>query len=90
MVREVWGTVESGAALSEPQIEFFRLANIHAVASGVQAVDLVYHAAGTSSIFTTNLLERFFRDVHVATQHRMASPEEVYQVGRVLLGAPER
>ena len=90
MVQEVWGTVENGAALTEQQIEFFRLANIHAVASGARAVDLVYHAAGTSSIFTTSLLERFFRDVHVATQHRMASPEEVYQVGRVLLGAPER
>jgi len=90
MVGEVWMTAESGTALSEQQVELFRLANIHAVASGARAVDLVYHAAGTSSIFTTNLLERFFRDVHVATQHRMASPEEVYQVGRVLLGAPPR
>jgi len=90
MVQEVWEAVENGARLTEQQVEFFRLANIHAVASGARAVDLVYHAAGTSSIFTTSLLERFFRDVHVATQHRMASPEEVYQVGRVLLEASER
>ena len=54
---------------------------------GAQAVDLAYHAAGTASIFTKSLLERFFRDVHVATQHRFASPEEMYQVGRVMLGA---
>ena len=61
---------------------------MHAVAAGAQAVDLVYHAAGTSAIFTANPLERFFRDIHVATQHRCASPEELYQAGRVLLGLP--
>ena len=88
MVDEVWGTVEKGAPLTEQQIALFRLANMHAVAASAQAVDLVYHAAGTSAIFSANLLERFFRDVHVATQHRCASPEELYQVGRVLLGLP--
>jgi alkylation response protein AidB-like acyl-CoA dehydrogenase len=88
MVHEVWGTIEQGTPLTERQLALFRLANMHAVASGAQAVDLVYHAAGTSAIFTTNPLERFFRDVHVATQHRCASPEERYQAGRVLLGLP--
>ncbi len=88
MVHEVWDTVEQGASLTEQQLALFSLANMHAVAAGAQAVDLVYHAAGTSAIFTTNLLERFFRDIHVATQHRCASPEELYQAGRVLLGLP--
>jgi hypothetical protein len=58
------------------------------VAASAHAVALVYHAARTSAIFTANPLERFFRDVHVATQHRYASPEELYQAGRVLLGLP--
>src|SRR4029450_6657125 len=88
MVHEVWDTVVQGAPLTDRQPALFRLANMHAVAAGTQAVDLVYHAAGTSAIFTTNLLERFFRDIHVATQHRCASPEELYQAGRVLLGLP--
>ena len=88
MVHEVWDTVEQGVALTERQLALFALANMHAMAAGAQAVDLVYHAAGTSAIFTTNLLERFFRDIHVATQHRCASPEELYHVGRVLLGLP--
>ena len=88
MVDEVWGTVVQGAPLTARQLALFRLANMHAVAAGAQAVDLVYHAAGTSAIFTTNPLERFFRDIHVATQHRCASPEELYQAGRVLLGLP--
>jgi indole-3-acetate monooxygenase len=88
MVHEVWETVEQGTQLTEQQLALFRLANMHAVAAGAQAVDLVYHAAGTSAIFTANPLERFFRDIHVATQHRCASPEELYQAGRVLLGLP--
>jgi len=78
MVHEVWGAVEQGSPLTEQQLALFRLANMHAVAAGAQAVDLVYHAAGTSAIFTSNPLERFFRDIHVATQHRCASPEELY------------
>ena len=35
--------------------------------------------------WTARPLERFFRDIHVATQHRLASPEELYQVGKVFL-----
>src|SRR5262249_19587011 len=88
MVDEVWDTVVQGAPLTERKLALFRLANMHAMAAAAQAVDLVYHAAGTSSIFTSSPLERFFRDMHVATQHRGASPEELYQAGRVLLGLP--
>ena len=61
----------------------------HAVDSGAKAVDLVYHASGTSAIFTSNPLERYFRDIHVATQHRFASPQEIYKVGAILLGAAQ-
>ncbi len=86
-VAEMWETVDDQGQLTEQQRALGRLAFMHAVASGAHAVDLVYHAAGTASIFTKNLFERFFRDIHVATQHRFATPEEMYQVGRVFLGA---
>jgi alkylation response protein AidB-like acyl-CoA dehydrogenase len=88
MVHEVWGTVEQGAPLTEQQIELFRLANMHAVAASAQAVALVYHAARTSAIVTAHPLERFLRDIHVVTQHRCASPDELSQAGWVLLGLP--
>jgi len=87
-VHAVWGTVEQGAPLTEPQLALFRLANMHAVAASAQAVALVYHAARTSAILPAHPLERFLRDIHVATQHRCAAPEELSQAGRVLLGLP--
>jgi alkylation response protein AidB-like acyl-CoA dehydrogenase len=82
---EVWGTASAVGQVSDRQVALFRLANMNAVASGAQAIDLVYHAAGTSGIFESSLLERFFRDVHVATQHRHGSPEEMWQIGEFLL-----
>ena len=84
---DAWSTVSASGQLSDRQAALLRLANMHATASGARAIDLVYHAAGTSGIFTSSLLERFFRDVHVATQHRLGSPEEMYRVGQVLLSA---
>lgn len=88
MVHEVWGTVVQGTPLTEQQLALFRLANMHAVAAGARAVDLVYHAAGTSAIFTTNPLERFFRDIHVATQHRCASPRSCIRRVACCLACP--
>ena len=49
-------------------------------------VDRMYDSAGASSIFESNALQRCFRDVHVATQHRMVSPPIWELAGRVVLG----
>lgn len=84
-VAEVWDVVCAGDTLTERQAGLWRLANMHAAAAGRQAIDSLFHAAGTSGIHTSSPLERHFRDVHVATQHRGASPEEMYQVGALLL-----
>ena len=62
------------------------LANNHAVTSAVQAVDLVYLTGGATSLYTSCLLERAFRDVHSITQHRAAHPDNLEKTGRVLFG----
>ncbi len=63
-----------------------RLANAHAAQSAAEAVDLMFTAAGTSSIFAGSRLERCFRDVHVVTQHAGVAPSNIEMAGQSMLG----
>ena len=62
------------------------MASTHAAQSAAEAVDLMFNAAGTTSIYTSSRLERCFRDVHVATQHIAVAPSNIEMVGQYLLG----
>ncbi len=63
-----------------------RLAAAHAVKASAAAVDVVYGAAGGSSIYQASPLQRLFQDAHVATQHAMIAEPVWTLAGRVLLG----
>lgn len=63
-----------------------RLATTHAVRASARAVDLMYEAAGGTSVFRTSPLQRCFRDVHTITQHMMVAPPTLETIGGVLLG----
>jgi len=65
-----------------------RLAATTSTLRAKEAVDLLYHAAGGSSVYRTSPLERVFRDVHVATQHGMVAPRTLEPLGRMALGLP--
>jgi indole-3-acetate monooxygenase len=62
-----------------------RVAACHASRTAAEAVDLAYHAAGATSVYSKSPLQRRFRDVHVATQHVMVGPTAETLAGRVLL-----
>ena len=62
------------------------MAACNAATESAAAVDLVYTAAGGTSIYATSPLQRCFRDVHVATQHVMVASSTATLAGRVLLG----
>ncbi len=62
------------------------LASWHAVNSAVQAVDLIYLTGGATSLYTTCLIERAFRDVHAFTQHVGVHPRHLERIGRMLFG----
>jgi len=63
-----------------------RLATTHAVGACVEAVDLMYHLAGGSSVYRSSPLQRHFRDIHVASQHMMVGRGTLELTGRLLLG----
>jgi alkylation response protein AidB-like acyl-CoA dehydrogenase len=75
----------------DPEVKArLRLAATHAAWQSAGATDLVYHAAGGTSVYDASPLSRCFRDVHVATQHIMVAEPTLEFVGRVLLGLGAR
>ena len=63
-----------------------RLACAHATSCAVEAVDLMYAAAGARSVYEGGRLERSFRDIHVAMQHIGLASSNFELVGQHLLG----
>ena len=73
----------------EKERALIRLAATHATRSAAQAVDRMYQAGGGTAIYATSPLQRYFRDIHVATQHVMVAEPTYAAVGKVLLGVGE-
>lgn len=86
MVRSNWATLSTGGELPERQAALGRLAAATAVRNAVQAVDIVFAAAGSASVYETNRLERCFRDVHMVPQHAVVGQNVFANAGRSFLG----
>jgi indole-3-acetate monooxygenase len=82
----LWTTVTATGEAPIEERAHVRLAVSHAVSSAVQAVDLMYAAAGANALYTNCPLERAFRDAHAITQHIGVHPRVMETAGRVLLG----
>lgn len=90
-----YGTIDAAWALAqgtEPvplsHSRDMRLAVSHAVSESVAVVDAMYTLVGGTSVYAASPLQRQFRDIHVATQHFMVSPNVLETVGRLFLGVP--
>jgi indole-3-acetate monooxygenase len=85
-VGDFWHALTKGDTPSLPQRARFRLALAGASQLCVEAVDLMYQAAGGSSVYATNPLDRLFRDAHTVHQHITNSPKVFEVAGQMLLG----
>ncbi len=85
-VEEMWAEVANGRTPSLRQRALVRIATAQAASMSAQAVDLLYNAAGGTSLFETNPLERCFRDVHATTQHAATSGVNFETGGRIMFG----
>jgi indole-3-acetate monooxygenase len=85
-LQQCWAAVCSNGKDYSEELAQLRLAIPYAINQSVEAVDLVFSAAGTNSIYTANPIERRFRDVHVAVQHYAAFSVHYESAGKVLMG----
>jgi alkylation response protein AidB-like acyl-CoA dehydrogenase len=63
-----------------------RLATTYGIHQAVEVAETVYHAAGSSAIFTNNPFERRFRDIHAVSQQVQGRQAHFETVGAFLLG----
>lgn len=76
----------TGERLTKEHKAELRLAATNNAWCAVEAVDLLYHAAGGTAIYRKSKFQQCFRDVHVTTQHIMVGKPVYEVVGKVLLG----
>ncbi len=76
----LWDSLAAGCETTTEQRVHLRLAIVHAHDACARAVQQLYHAAGSASVYTPNALDRHFRDIHTADQHVIASGG-VYELG---------
>jgi len=87
---DAWIPAQKGERISRAHKAGLRLAASNAAWQSAEAVDLLYHAAGGSSIYAENVLQRCFRDVHVTTQHIMVAQPTYEMLGKIPLGLDEK
>ncbi len=85
VVSEVWDTVLEGGTATAEQQRQLRLAATQSTTLAAAAVDRLYNAGGGTSLQGHCSLQRHFRDIHVATQHRMVSTGLVQLAGAMAL-----
>jgi alkylation response protein AidB-like acyl-CoA dehydrogenase len=86
-VQEVWSAAVAGPLALE-QRAALRLAATHVIRLAAEVVDAVYNAAGATAIYETHILQRYFQDMHVITQHIQSRRAHYELVGRYRLGLP--
>ncbi len=85
-LERITAMIVAGGELSLDQRMTIRLAATFAIHQARDVVDITYHAAGATAIFTANPFERRFRDVHTVSQQLQGRQEHYETVGRYQLG----
>jgi indole-3-acetate monooxygenase len=80
-------------ATSQPEVgpearTAIRLATSYVFEEAARVVDLAYHEAGITAVFTGNAFERRLRDIRTATQQFQGRGDHYEAVGKTLIGPP--
>jgi len=85
-ITDCWNKTLSGAKLSLEEKAGLLLAATHTNQSCLQAVDMMYSAAGTSGIYYRNKLAHYFSDAQVIRQHGFANESRYETAAQVFFG----
>jgi alkylation response protein AidB-like acyl-CoA dehydrogenase len=85
-VRDLWETVSTTGMASLDQRVSLRTAATHTIRLAIDAVDLVYNAAGATAVYEGDPIQRAFQDIHVISQHIQSRRAHYELVGRYWLG----
>ncbi|HMJ46953.1 MAG TPA: acyl-CoA dehydrogenase family protein [Ferruginibacter sp.] len=85
-ITESWNKTLAGERLSPEDRAGLLLAITHTNQSCLQAVDLVYSAAGSSAIYNRSKISRYFSDAQVIRQHGFANDSRYETAGQLYLG----
>ncbi|MEE8464980.1 MAG: acyl-CoA dehydrogenase family protein, partial [Dehalococcoidia bacterium] len=83
---DVWQWVLSGQEITTVQRADLLLAATNASESSVRVVAQMHSLAGTTGIYSGNPIERCFRDIQVARQHRFYTEGRYETFGRMYFG----
>ena len=83
-----WIKTLNGETVSLEEKASLLLAAAHTNQSCVQAVELVYTAAGSTGVYMKNKLAHHFTDAQVLRQHGFMNESRYETAGQVLLGLP--
>ena len=83
-----WDAAQTGGPVPVNHSRDMRLAVNHAMGEAITVVDAMYALVGGTSVYGISPLQRQFRDIHVASQHFMVSPNILETAGRLFLNLP--
>jgi alkylation response protein AidB-like acyl-CoA dehydrogenase len=83
---EMWDVALGGDFLTIDQKADCQQAATHAIVASAEAVKLIHSIAGSAAIRRDKPFERYFRDIHVITQHAFVCESRFEAVGQIRLG----
>jgi indole-3-acetate monooxygenase len=85
-VGKVWDAACARETDPSRSITQARLAITHAIRESARSVDLLFEAAGTTAVYRSHPIERFYRDIHVAAKHWGGYASNLEMAGQSLMG----
>ena len=86
-VRDIWAAACANAITLDHRANL-RLATTHGIRLAAQIVDAIYRAAGATAVYEDNVMQRYFQDIHVITQHMQSRLSHYELIGQYWLGLP--